>query len=178
MERSKRMLAVLECGAAPVRLQKRYIRPDGSSVAANLFVTRFSEPDRLVSTLFWSEHERPLPPARLWEAALRIRHVHAARANLFGNDLSTDPVGSLLTGMYLAEAEGRNFSLVEAAEFAGLTSSTATRWLTLLRQKGFVQHDLSSGRGIQLTQEGLLRTEAMLAAVYEVPDTVMTVSQH
>ena len=70
MDRSNRMLSVLEDGAAPVRLQKRYIRPDGSSVAANLFVTRFSNPDRLVSTLFWRDQGRQLPPARLWEAAL------------------------------------------------------------------------------------------------------------
>ena len=119
MDRSSRMLSVLEDSAAPIRLQKRYIRPDGSSVAANLFVTRFSNPDRLVSTLFWRDQGRQLPPARLWEAALRIRHVHAARVKLFGNELSTDPVGSLLIGIYLAEAEGRSLLIAEIAEYAG-----------------------------------------------------------
>lgn len=173
MDRSSRMLSVLEDGAAPVRLQKRYIRPNGSSVAANLFVTRFSNPDRLVSTLFWRDHGRQLPPARLWEAALRIRHVHTARMNLFGNELSTDPVGSLLIGIYLAEAEGRNLALAEVAEYAGVAPTAASRWLKLLQERGFVQMGAEALDGIQLSQEGLLRTEAMLAAVYDVPDAIL-----
>lgn len=173
MDRSSRLLSVLEDSAAPVRLQKRYVRPDGSSVAANLFVTRFSNPDRLVSTLFWRDQGRQLPPARLWEAALRIRHVHAARVKLFGNELSTDPVGSLLIGIYLAEAEGRNLATAEIAEYAGMAQSASSRWLVLLRERGFVEMDENSQTGIQLSQEGLLRTEAMLAAVYDVPDVIL-----
>jgi PAS domain-containing protein len=38
LRRSAEMLALLEDGAAPVRLQKRYLRPDGSSIAANLLI--------------------------------------------------------------------------------------------------------------------------------------------
>lgn len=178
VERSKRMLAVLEDGAAPVRLQKRYIRADGSSIAANLFVTRFSDPDRLVSTLFWRDHGRALPPARLWEAALRIRHVHVARMRLFGEDLSTDPVGSLLIGIYLAEAEGRNVALAEIVEFASLPATTATRWLTLLEKRGLVQMSAGPHQAILLTQEGLRRIEAMLSAVYDVPESILLVADH
>ena len=173
MHRSSRMLSVLEESAAPVRLQKRYIRPDGSSVAANLFVTRFSNPDRLVSTLFWRDQGRQLPPARLWEAALRIRHVHVARVNLFGNELSTDPVGLLLVGVYLAEAEGRNLGVAEIADYAGLAPTTSLRWIRLLQERGFVEVSEDQIEGIQLSQEGLLRTEAMLAAVYDVPEVIL-----
>ncbi len=173
LDRSSRMLSVLEESAAPVRLQKRYIRPDGSSVAANLFVTRFSNPDRLVSTLFWRDQGRQLPPARLWEAALRIRHVHAARVNLFGNEISTDPVGSLLVGIYLAEAEGRNLGVAEIADYAGLAPTTSLRWIRLLQERGFVEAGENQIDGIQLSQEGLLRTEAMLAAVYDVPEVIL-----
>ena len=46
LQRSADMLAVLKEGAAPVRLQKRYLRPDGTSIAANLLITRFSGPDQ------------------------------------------------------------------------------------------------------------------------------------
>lgn len=98
LQRSASMLAKLEEGAAPVRLRKRYIRPDGSSVTANVLVTRFSDPDRLISTLLWQESGRTMTPARLRDAALRIRSVNAARTRLFGRDLSTDPVGSLFIG--------------------------------------------------------------------------------
>lgn len=168
--RSEEMLALLEAGAAPVRLQKRYLRPDGSSIAANLLVTRFSDPDRLISTLFWQESGRALPPARLWEAALRIRHVHAARIKLFGSDLSTDPIGSLLIGIYLAEAEGRTIGLDDIAHYAGIEASAASRWVKALQQRGILDASLDPAVHIQLTQPGLQKMEAMLATVYEVPD--------
>jgi hypothetical protein len=171
--RSARMLAMLEDGAAPVRLQKRYIRPDGSSVPANLLITRFSDPDRLVSTLFWRDSGRALPPARLWEAALRIRHVHASRVRLFGNDLSTDPVGSLLVGIYLAEAEGRNLELSEIAAYADVAYSTAARWIKVLQERGIVQSGTDPAVSVQFTQDGLDHMEAMLASVYEVPDAAL-----
>jgi hypothetical protein len=170
------MLVSLEDRAAPVRLQKRYIRPDGSSVAANLLVTRFSDPDRLISTLFWRDSGRPLPPARLWEAALRSRHVHAARIKLFGGELSTDPVGSLLIGIYLAEAEGRNVELRELAAYANVAQSTAARWVTVLQKRGIVQAGTDPALSIQFTQAGLDRLETMLATVYEFSDPAFTVA--
>jgi len=171
--RSADMLAVLEEGAAPIRLQKRYLRPDGTSIAANLLVTRFSNPDRLISTLFWHDNGRDLPPVRLWEAALRIRHVHDARVRLFGADLSTDPIGSLLIGIYLAEAEGRNIGLSEIATFAGIAISTATRWVAVLRQRGVIDGQADATIHLQLTRSGLDRVEAMLATVYEAPDAAV-----
>jgi PAS domain S-box-containing protein len=176
LERSARMLLALEDGAAPVRLQKRYIRPDGSSIPANLLVTRFSDPGRLVSTLFWRDNGRALPPARLWEAALRIRYVHTARVELFGDELSTDPIGSLLIGIYLAEAEGRNISLDEVATYAKISSSTAGRWIIVLQKRGIVQADADITRGIQFTQEGLNKMEAMLTTVFQVPDAALIVA--
>jgi hypothetical protein len=176
LERSARMLLALEDGAAPVRLQKRYIRPDGSSIAANLLVTRFADPGRLISTLFWRDNGRALPPARLWEAALRIRYVHTARIKLFGDELSTDPIGSLLVGIYLAEAEGRNISLAEVAAYSKISSSTAARWMIVLQQRGVVQLDADLGRSIQFTQAGLNKMEAMLTTVYQVPDAALIVA--
>ncbi|MEG8048154.1 PAS domain-containing protein [Sphingomonas aerolata] len=170
LQRSGNMLAVLEAAAAPVRLQKRYLRPDGTSIAANLLVTRFSDPDRLISTLFWHDGGRDLPPARLWEAALRIRHVHNARVKLFGSDLSTDPIGSLLIGIYLAEAEGRAVGLNQIATYAGVAISTATRWVAVLRQRNIIDAQADATFNLQLTRAGLDRVEAMLTTVYEAPD--------
>ena len=170
LQRSGNMLAVLEAAAAPVRLQKRYLRPDGTSIAANLLVTRFSDPDRLISTLFWHDGGRDLPPARLWEAALRIRHVHNARVKLFGSDLSTDPIGSLLIGIYLAEAEGRAVGLNQIATYADVAISTATRWVAVLRQRNIIDAQADATFNLQLTRAGLDRVEAMLTTVYEAPD--------
>lgn len=173
LQRSADMLAVLKEGAAPVRLQKRYLRPDGTSIAANLLITRFSGPDRLISTLFWHDNGRDLPPARLWEAALRIRHVHDARVMLFGADLSTDPIGSLLIGIYLAEAEGRSIGLNKIATYAGIANSTAARWVTVLQQRGIIEREEDTTIDLQLTRSGLDRVEAMLATVYDAPDAAV-----
>jgi hypothetical protein len=171
LDRSADMLAVLEDGAAPVRLQKRYLRPDGSSVAANLLVTRFANPDRLISTLFWQENGRPLPPARLWEAALRMRQVHATRAMLFGADLSTDPIGSLLISIYLAEAEGRNIGLAEAAAHANIPTSVTERWIRVMQQRGVIEYQKTT-IDIRLTSAGMNNIESMLSSFYETPKAV------
>lgn len=171
LDRSADMLAVLEDGAAPVRLQKRYLRPDGSSVAANLLVTRFANPDRLISTLFWQENGRPLPPARLWEAALRMRQVHATRAMLFGADLSTDPIGSLLISIYLAEAEGRNIGLAEAAAHANIPTSVTERWIRVMQQRGVIEYQKTT-IDIRLTSAGMNNIESMLSSFYETPNAV------
>lgn len=171
LDRSADMLAVLEDGAAPVRLQKRYLRPDGSSVAANLLVTRFANPDRLISTLFWQENGRPLPPARLWEAALRMRQVHATRAMLFGADLSTDPIGSLLISIYLAEAEGRNIGLADAAAHANIPTSVTERWIRVMQQRGVIEYQKTT-IDIRLTSAGMNNIESMLSSFYETPNAV------
>jgi hypothetical protein len=171
LDRSADMLAVLEDGAAPVRLQKRYLRPDGSSVVANLLVTRFANPDRLISTLFWQESGRPLPPARLWEAALRMRQVHATRAMLFGADLSTDPIGSLLISIYLAEAEGRNIGLADAAAHANIPTSVTERWIRVMQQRGVIEYQKTT-IDIRLTSAGMNNIESMLSSFYETPKAV------
>ncbi|MEG8023128.1 PAS domain S-box protein [Sphingomonas aerolata] len=152
-------------------MQKRYLRPDGSSVVANLLVTRFANPDRLISTLFWQESGRPLPPARLWEAALRMRQVHATRAMLFGADLSTDPIGSLLISIYLAEAEGRNIGLADAAAHANIPTSVTERWIRVMQQRGVIEYQKTT-IDIRLTSAGMNNIESVLSSFYEPPNAV------
>lgn len=169
LDKSDRMLAALVDRAPPVRLRKRYLRPDGSAMTANLFVTRFTDPDRLVSTLFWNEVRGVPSPAKLWEAAQWVRHVHAVRRAEFGSDLATDPVGSLLTAIYLAEAEGRVIGIDQLAAETGMTAHMAGRWIDVLRQRRIVQDDPGDSATLQLTQDGILRMERSLASVYHAP---------
>lgn len=173
LQRSADMLAVLEEGAAPIRLQKRYVRPDGSFVAANLLVTRFADPDRLISTLFWHDDGRDLPPAILWAAALRLRRVHDARVRLFGSDLSTDPIVSILIGVYLAEAEGRSIGIDGIVPYAGITRTAAGRWVKVFQERGLLDSDHDAAIDLQLTRSGLERVEAMLATMCDVPDAAV-----
>lgn len=167
--RSATMLASLVDRAPPFRLQKRYIRPDGTIVVANLYVTRFSEPDRLVSTVFWNDHGRALPPARLWEMALRIRRLHAVRKVALGADLATDPVWSMLNCIYLAEAEGRVIDLADITTETGMAAGIVARWIQVLEVRGLIELGALAKRNVQLTHLGMAKMEAILSAPFELP---------
>lgn len=169
LDRSRDMLLSLVERAAPIRLQKRYIRPDGTTVVANIYVTRFSNPDRLVSTLFWNETGRDLPPARLWEMALRLQRLRQVRHEQLGGDLATDPAGYLLNAIYLAEAEGRVVGLSEIAEETGLSQSLAARWVKLMTAQGLLETCTTPERNVQFTHHGMARMERILASAYDVP---------
>lgn len=168
LDRSAQMLHSLVNKAAPVRLQKRYIRPDGSLVAANVYVTRFDNPERLVSTLFWTESGRALPPSKLWETVLRIRHMQAARVREFGVQLSTDPIGLLLATIYLAEAEGRVVGLPDIVAQTGSNASTMTRWLNVMEEEGLIGSLDHIERDVHFTLSGLAKMERFLAAAHDL----------
>lgn len=169
LNRSAKMLASLAERTPPKRLQKRYVRPDGEVIIANIYVTKFSNPERLISTLFWNDRGRRLPPARLWEAALRMRRMHESRVNAFGQDLSTDPVGTLLTSLYLAEAEGRIIGLPQIATEARLLQGITRRWLGILNQRGVVGSLDNIDTDVQLTQAGIASMEGILASAFDLP---------
>jgi PAS domain S-box-containing protein len=169
LDRSGAMLASLIKRAAPVRLQKRYIRPDGSLIAANLYVSRFDNPDRLVSTLFWNEVGRELPPARLWEMALRVRRLREVRREEFGVDVAISPLGDILNCIYLAEAEGRIVGSPEISAESKLPPHIVTRWVNHLTDQGVLEPGSKIGRNVQFTHLGISKMERMLASAYDVP---------
>lgn len=169
LDRSAVMLSGLVDRAPPFRLQKRYIRPDGTVITANLYVTRFADPDRLVSTLFWSDDGRTPPPARLWEMALRIQRLHKVRKAALGDDLSMDPVWSVLNCIYLAEAEGRIVGLSDIAAGTGLAQGIVDRWVAVLSDRGIVEPCALARRNVQLTHAGMSKMEAILSSAYEMP---------
>lgn len=169
VERSANMLVSLVKRAAPIRLQKRYIRPDGTTIPANLYVTRFDDPDRLVSTLFWNEQGRDLPPARLWEMALRVKKLREVRKAELGIELATDPVGSILNCVYLAEAEGRIVGLAEIAAECDIPPSLTGRWIDVLSKRGILETCSTPERNVQFTHDGIVKIEHVLASAYDVP---------
>lgn len=169
LAKSTRMLASLVDRAPPLRLQKRYLRPDGSSVSAILYVTCFENPLRLVSTLFWHEADSAMPPERLWEAALRIQHVQSVRREAFGEELVTDPVGALLVAIYLAEAEGRIVDADLLAREAGLPLTVTLRWIKALQQRAIVQSTADPLRDVHFTRDGIVNMERTLEAVFHLP---------
>ncbi|KTT96837.1 hypothetical protein NS355_13275 [Sphingomonas yabuuchiae] len=169
MGRSEAMLTSLIKRAAPVRLQKRYARSDGTSVTANIYVTRFDNPDRLVSTLFWNEDGRELPPARLWEMALRARRLRQVRQQEFGSDVAMSPLGDILNCVYLSEAEGRVVGISDITAETKLSSQVAMRWIGYLVGQGVMETGSSLDENVQFTQLGLEKMERVLASGYEIP---------
>jgi len=169
---SEQLLASLVDRAPPLRLQKRYLRPDGTSVSTLLFVTCFADPDRLVSTLFWHEEGSEVRPERLWEAALRIQHVRSVRRAAFGDELTTDPVGALLIAVYLAEAEGRLVGVQQLASDADMAVSTTARWIRVLQERGIIHSDDEDHLSVQFTHTGLLNMERTLESVFHLPRTL------
>lgn len=164
LDKSARMLSSLVAKAAPVRIQKRYILPDGESVAANVLVTRFCDPDRLVSTLYWSDTNRELPPAKLWAAALHARHMNEVRRVQLGPEMYVDGSNRLLIEVYLAEAEGRSVSDCQLSNACHMAISTTQRWIKAF-QKGGIISEYDPSRDVSFTQVGIKKIEKILCAM-------------
>jgi hypothetical protein len=163
--KSQRMLAGLVDRAIPTRLRKRYHRPDGSVIEADLLVSRFDDARHLVSTLFWQEPS-PLAvsPLRMWKAAIHVRHLYSCRIAELGQDLFGDYVGAILIQIYLSEAEGRSLNIADIAGAMDMNPGMVLRWLKALRQHGLAQSDAERPDAVQLTHKGLVKVERLLTA--------------
>ncbi|EZP53350.1 helix-turn-helix domain-containing protein [Sphingomonas sp. RIT328] len=162
LDKSAAMLDTLVDKAAPTQLRKHYWRPDGGIVAVDLLVSRFDAAGLLVSTLSWVE-DAGATPQRLWQAALRLRHLYALRMEAWGRDLFGDYPGLILLALYLAEAEGRPATLADIAAATTLTPGSVERWLRVLVQRGFVA-PRDGSELIQLGHAGLATIERLLTA--------------
>jgi PAS domain S-box-containing protein len=163
--KSQRMLEGLVDRAVPTKLRKRYHRPDGSVVEADLLVSRFDDAGHLVSTLFWQEPSPLAPsPLRMWRAAVQVRHLYSCRMAELGPDLFGDHVGAILIQIYLAEAEGRSLTIEDIAVAMAMNPGTVVRWLKALRQHGLAQSDAERPDAVQLTHDGLVKVERLLTA--------------
>jgi hypothetical protein len=164
--KSARMLDGLVDKGVPTRLRKRYQRPDGSLIEADLLVSRFDCAGHLVSTLTWREPLSPVvPPARMWRAALHVQHLYQARIEELGPDLFGDFVGAILIHAYLSEAEARLVTVEDIADAIGLNRHTTWRWIKALCQQGLLQPTDGPSGGVQLTHLGLTKMERLLTAV-------------
>ena len=163
MHKSSMLIGSLIDHSGPTRLRKRYWRPDGSIVSADLLVTKFEKEDQLITTLTWTDDVGTVqPPASLWRAAIMIEHMYKRRVEELGADLFGDFVGAILVKTYLAEAEGRAIRVAEIADSIGLQRPTVLRWLDVLRSRGLLQTVDRSTDAVQLSHEGLIKVERLL----------------
>lgn len=165
LQKSREMLHGLSDKAAPTHLRKRYVRPDGSMVEADLLVSKFDNEGRLVSTLSWAGDTSPVAsPSALWTAALQVKHLYELRIAELGRELFSDHVGLILVHTYLAEAEGRLAGVSDIANVVGLPRNTAGRWVKILDERGLINMLDDKGEFIQLTHDGAEKLERLFSA--------------
>lgn len=168
LRKSSEMLHGLVDKAAPTHIRKRYRRPDGSLIEADLLVSKFSGEGRLISTLSWTADERRIAsPSRLWKAALQVRHLYDIRIEELGRDLFSDYVGLVLVHAYLAEAEGRIAAISEIATSIGLPLDTGLRWVRLLSQRGLINILDDVADRFQLSHDGASKLERLFSATLQ-----------
>lgn len=170
--KSARMLQAL-LGSGIVELEKRYHRPDGTIVTANLLVSRLTETEDLAVTLSWREPLAPaISPSQLWRAALHVQHLYLCQREELGPDLFGEYVGSILVHVYLAEAEGRAVTVGDIAAETNLSLTATGRWVNVLCQRDLLHFSQSADMMVQLTHLGLIKIERLLTVVLKPIDVL------
>ncbi len=166
IDKSSKMLSRLEDRAPPIGLTKRYVRLDGELVYVDLLVSLFYESKRLVSTLSWGrDYNKSLAPDRLWQAALRIKHVNGIRRFEFGRDISFDHIGEILIQVYLAEAEGRIVFIDQLSRSLDIDLPNLKRWIRVLEQRLLIEPVDARTPQVQFTHLGLRKIERVLGGM-------------
>lgn len=166
-QRNGAQLARLAPGAGPIRIRKRYLRPDGMAIWADLHVSRLGQGldmGRLVGTLYLPDPESiAFGPESLWKTALKVDAMMRRRREELGDDLFGDKAWMILLQTYLAEAEGRAIEISALSDLARISVAQTTRWVSALAQKALVEVPDWNEKAIQLTALGLDRVESLLA---------------
>lgn len=164
--RNKALMDCLGVRDGPMKLRKRYVRPDGSAVWAEVQASRFQiGPDigRLVATIQLVALSDGLrDPASMLVSAQRALKLISRRRTELGKELFSDHAFSILLQIYVAEAEGRMVNHEDLEERVGIPSRTLTRWIGALDQAGLVEHLDIPGCVAQLTATGMAKAERLL----------------
>jgi PAS domain S-box-containing protein len=135
-DRSFNVAAVMRLGVgdAPLKLRKRYIKPDGSAIWSIVQVSRLKADDgsKLVGTIELVPCNLTRDPETLWRSAKRVTALIERRRDELGAELFSDHAWMILLYSYIAEAEGRRISVDEIATFARIGNSLARRWMSVL----------------------------------------------
>lgn len=171
-----RRVVALDVDATPATIRKRYVLPGGSSVLADVRVSRlYDGPDgeRLIGTIFSVD-----PAQRASEAAMLRSAAQNAIASLdrrsatFGKSMFGDPAWRILLELYLAESEGRLLYRDELADRITETSGFVWRWLVSFENSGLIEQMIDARFAIQLTARAFVDIERQLIERVEALATV------
>lgn len=155
----------LKSGAGPSYIRKRYVRPDGSAVWADVQVSRLCEgvSGRLVGTIQVKDLSLQGPgPENLWREAAHEQEAVQRRRREVGNDLFLDYGWLVLLQIYLTEVEGLVATVASISESAAMRPLLVTRWLEVLERKGLVERVPRPDQPSQLTNSGFHKIEYLL----------------
>lgn len=164
-KRNVTVVASLRFGDEPLTIRKRYIRPGGSTVWANVQVSRLQGSDggRLVGTIVLINPESlKRGPETLWRAAKLVEARVQRRRRELGDDLFADFGWIILLQIYLAEAEGRVADAATISDMAGIRLPLVRHWLASLEQNKLVERSTFHEMAPQLSSRGMRKLESLL----------------
>lgn len=161
-----RKVRALPKSGAPITLRKRYTRPDGSLVLADVEIFNVTSA-RLglltVGTIFRVDGEEDkLSPEALWCQALRARALCLMKSDELGPELFADLGWLTMLELYLAECEGR--TAFDTTAISSIGQQPDSRWLSTLMQNGLIEPSTGSAYRMQLSANGISKVEKVLAA--------------
>lgn len=159
---NRRLLDGLRNEGTPISIKKRYMRPDGSSVWVNNFVSRCNFRDSAATLLAdVSAIDAPPEPAEdcLLAMAQHMLRNRRIRPRFFGADLFGEPEFDILLELFVHQRLGRTLSTTGACSLSGVPTTTALRYIFALVERGWIERmpDAADGRRVLLTitAEGL-----------------------
>ncbi|WP_347303164.1 PAS domain-containing protein [Croceibacterium sp. TMG7-5b_MA50] len=158
-----------EDGASTIR--KRYVRPDGSFVWANVQVSRLQggEAGKLIGTIQLIDcGSLRRGPEGLWRAARLEDGLLQRRRLQLGEDLFSDFAWLILLQVYLAEAEGRVATVATISDTAVIAPSAVRHWLELLEQRQLVERVTARDPFLQLSPSGWGKIEYLLDSGFDM----------
>ena len=81
-----------------------------------------------------------MSPAKLLRVARLAFDGRRSRARAFGQDLFTDHAWDVLLSAYICEAEGSFITIARAHAWAGISLTTASRWIRALASQGLLEY--------------------------------------
>ncbi len=116
-----------------------------------------------ISQMFFTTGARPLTVTETH--VVSVLFMRRARTVAFGEGLFSDHAWDILLELYATKLAGRSKSLAEIMAAIELPTSTATRWIAALEERGLVEEAVYSERpsspSYRLTQTGASKMESL-----------------
>nr|WP_295668633.1 PAS domain-containing protein [Sphingomonas sp.] len=174
-DRCGKIVAQIIADGRAVGTEKRLTRADGS----NFWVRNQLRSIGTVDEPRIEIHLEPslplkdgMSPAKLLRVARLAFDGRRSRTRAFGQNLFTDHAWDLLLSAYICEAEGSFITIARAHAWAGISLTTASRWIRALASEGLLEYENGGNSALvttpfRLTAVAHHKFEIYLSDLYE-----------